>query len=73
MQVLEVFHDAFGKNCQEMFELKTCEKKPQPVSMLNKPPVVVEDVRLQKIDPTLSKRLEETKLSSDKVNSFILN
>lgn len=56
-----------------MFELKTCEKKPQPVSMLNKPPVVVEDVRLQKIDPTLSKRLEETKLTSDKVNTFILN
>lgn len=41
--------------------------------MLNKPPVVVEDVRLQKIDPTLSKRLEETKLTSDKVNTFILN
>ncbi|CAB3220457.1 unnamed protein product [Arctia plantaginis] len=65
-QVLEVFHDAFGKNCQEMFEMKTCEKKPQPISMLSKPPLVVEDVRMQKIDPTLSKRLEETKLTSDK-------
>ncbi|XP_047032818.1 histone-lysine N-methyltransferase SETD1 isoform X1 [Helicoverpa zea] len=64
-QVLDVFHDAFGKKCQEMFENKTVEKKPQLVAppVIPKPPVVVEEVRLPKVDPTLSKRLEETKIA----------
>ncbi|KAH9641472.1 hypothetical protein HF086_006088 [Spodoptera exigua] len=64
-QVLEVFHDAFGKKCQEMFENKTVEKKPQLVAppIITKPPVIVEEVRSTKIDPTLSKRLEEAKIT----------
>ncbi|XP_049879061.1 histone-lysine N-methyltransferase SETD1 isoform X2 [Pectinophora gossypiella] len=61
-QVLEVFHDAFGKRCQELLDDKTLEKKPQPLPTIAKPPLV-EDVRPQKVDPTLSKRLEETKLT----------
>ncbi|XP_041972422.1 histone-lysine N-methyltransferase SETD1 isoform X2 [Aricia agestis] len=57
-QVLEVFHDSFGKKCQEMFEDKTTEKKQTAPK-----PIVLEDARLaNKIDPTLSKRLEDTKL-----------
>ncbi|KAJ8711311.1 hypothetical protein PYW07_008553 [Mythimna separata] len=65
-QVLEVFHDAFGKKCQEMFENKTVEKKPQlvaPPIIAKPPPVIVEEVRPPKVDPTLSKRLEETKIT----------
>lgn len=58
LKVLEVLHDAFGKKCQEMYEDKTMEKKPQPVPMK----VPHDDVRLAKVDPTLSKRLEDTKL-----------
>lgn len=63
--MLEVFHDAFGKKCQEMFENKTVEKKPQLVAppIVTKPPVIVEEVRPTKIDPTLSKRLEEAKIT----------
>ncbi|XP_022831575.1 histone-lysine N-methyltransferase SETD1 isoform X2 [Spodoptera litura] len=64
-QVLEVFHDAFGKKCQEMFENKTVEKKPQLVAppIVTKPPVIIEEVRPTKTDPTLSKRLEEAKIT----------
>lgn len=62
--MLDVFHDPFGKRCQEMFEEKTMEKKMQATVPAVKPPVLVEDVRLQKVDPTptLSKRLEDTKI-----------
>ncbi|XP_048482105.1 histone-lysine N-methyltransferase SETD1 isoform X3 [Plutella xylostella] len=62
-QVLEVFHDAFGKKCQEMFESKTTERKPPPVVppvAKLPPPGVVEDLRGK--DPSLSKRLEDTKI-----------
>ncbi|XP_045454073.1 histone-lysine N-methyltransferase SETD1 [Melitaea cinxia] len=62
-QVLEVFHDPFGKKCQEMFEDKTMERKPPPVTLVPKVPTVVEDVRATKLDPALSKRLEDTKLT----------
>ncbi|XP_053617378.1 histone-lysine N-methyltransferase SETD1 isoform X2 [Plodia interpunctella] len=65
-QVLEVFHDPFGKKCQELFEDKTMERKPLPqVVQVAKPPVV-EDSRIAKVDPALSKRLEETKLVDNK-------
>ncbi|XP_045487005.1 histone-lysine N-methyltransferase SETD1 isoform X1 [Pieris rapae] len=57
-KVLEVLNDAFGRKCQEMYEEKTMEKKPQPVPMK----IPHEDVRLAKVDSTLSKRLEDTKL-----------
>ncbi|KAJ2942804.1 hypothetical protein O0L34_g14992 [Tuta absoluta] len=60
-KVLDVIHDPFGKRCQEMLDEKTLEKKPAPPPVI-KPPVV-EDVRVQKVDPTLSKRLEDTKLT----------
>ncbi|XP_063541575.1 histone-lysine N-methyltransferase SETD1 [Cydia strobilella] len=63
-QVLDVFHDPFGKRCQEMFEDKTMEKKPQPVVPVQPP---LEDARIAKVDPALSKRLEDTKLT-DKVD-----
>ncbi|XP_050353651.1 histone-lysine N-methyltransferase SETD1 isoform X1 [Nymphalis io] len=62
-QVLDVFHDPFGKRCQEMFEDKTMERKPQPVTSATKVPTLVEDVRATKLDPALSKRLEDTKLT----------
>ncbi|CAH0595342.1 unnamed protein product [Chrysodeixis includens] len=62
-QVLDVFHDAFGKKVHEMFENKTVDKKPQPAPTVVKPPVVVEEVRPPKVDPTLSKRLEEAKIT----------
>lgn len=68
--MLEVFHDPFGKRCQEIFEDKTMDKRPQQVTPTVKPPIVVEDVRVPKVDPTLSKRLEETKLV-EKVCLFI--
>ena len=70
--MLEVFHDAFGKKCQEMFENKTVDKKPQlvaPPIITKPPPVIVEEVRPPKVDPTLSKRLEETKIT-EKVSNF---
>ncbi|XP_013144812.1 PREDICTED: histone-lysine N-methyltransferase SETD1-like isoform X2 [Papilio polytes] len=62
-QVLEVFHDPFGKKCQEMFEDKTMDRKAQPVasSTLKPLPLVPEDGRLSKTE-VLSKRLEDTKL-----------
>ncbi|XP_068623377.1 histone-lysine N-methyltransferase SETD1 isoform X2 [Battus philenor] len=59
-QVLDVFHDPFGKKCQEMFEEKTLDKKAQPTSSTTKP--VAEDVRTTKTE-ALSKRLEDTKLT----------
>ncbi|XP_052738940.1 histone-lysine N-methyltransferase SETD1 isoform X2 [Bicyclus anynana] len=62
-QVLELLHDPFGKKCQEMFDDKTMERKPQPAVSTVKAPVLVEDTRATKLDPALSKRLEETKLS----------
>lgn len=65
--MLDVFLDPFGKKCQEMFDDKTMERKPQPVASVIKPPVLVEDSRATKLDPALSKRLEDTKLT-DKVN-----
>ncbi|XP_028035252.1 histone-lysine N-methyltransferase SETD1 isoform X2 [Bombyx mandarina] len=62
-QVLEVFHDAFGKKCQELFENKTMEKKPQLSTIIPKPPIL-EEVRIQKpLDPMLTKRLEDTKIN----------
>lgn len=61
--MLEVFHDAFGKKCQEMFENKTMEKKLYSIPTITKPTIVTEEVRPQKVEPALSKRLEETKIS----------
>jgi hypothetical protein len=46
-----------------MFEDKTMDKKLIPQPPVVKPPVVTEEVRPQKVDPSLSKRLEETKLT----------
>lgn len=66
--MLDVFHDAFGKKVHEMFENKTVDKKPPPVATVVKPLVVAEEVRPPKVDPTLSKRLEETKVT-EKVSS----
>lgn len=45
------------------------ERKPQPVAPVIKQPlpVVVEDTRVPKADPSLSKRLEDTKVT-EKVN-----
>nr|XP_013189562.1 unnamed protein product [Amyelois transitella] len=65
-QVLDVFHDPFGKKCQEMLEDKTMERKPLPQPPPVVKPPIVEDVRIPKVDPTLSKRLEETKLVDSK-------
>ncbi|XP_069357216.1 histone-lysine N-methyltransferase SETD1 isoform X2 [Maniola hyperantus] len=62
-QVLDVFHDPFGKKCHEMFEGRTMERKPQPAPAIVKVPILVEDARPTKLDPALSKRLEETKLT----------
>lgn len=62
VQVLEVFHDPFGKVCQEMYEDKTMERKLHPAPAAVKPPIV-EDVRAPKVDPTLSKRLEDPKIT----------
>lgn len=68
--MLDVFHDPFGKKCQEMFDDKTMERKPQPAMLVPKVPAVLEDVRATKLDPALSKRLEDTKLT-EKVNRKI--
>lgn len=67
--MLEVLNDPFGKKCQELYEEKTTDRKVQapPVAAVPKLTPVLEDNRTQKIDPSLSKRLEETKLT-DKVN-----
>ncbi|XP_013167765.1 PREDICTED: histone-lysine N-methyltransferase SETD1 isoform X1 [Papilio xuthus] len=64
-QVLEVFHDPFGKKCQEMFEDKTMDRKAQPVATSTSKLLIPEDGRLPKTE-VLSKRLEDTKLT-DKV------
>ncbi|CAK1541621.1 unnamed protein product [Leptosia nina] len=61
-KVLEVLHDSFGKKCQEMYEDKTIEKKQHPVVPVKAPH---EDVRISKLDPALSKRLEETKVDKE--------
>lgn len=61
--MLEVFHDPFGKRCQEMFEEKTMERKPQPATSSVKVPGIMDDIRAPKLDPSLSKRLEDTKLT----------
>lgn len=63
VQVLEVVLDPFGKRCQEMYEDKTMERKLHPTMLAIKPPPIVEDVRPPKVDPTLSKRLEDTKIT----------
>lgn len=65
--MLEVFHDPFGKKCQEMFDEKTMERKPQSSSSTVK--LAVEDMRSSKTE--LGKRLEDTKLI-DKVIFFLL-
>lgn len=44
-----------------MFENKTMDKKPQHAPTVAKIPFV-EDIRLQKTDPVLCKRLEDTKI-----------
>ena len=64
-----MFHDSFGKRCQEMFEDKTMERKPQAVASIPKLPGIIEDARAPKLDPSLSKRLEDSKLT-EKVNLF---
>ncbi|VVC93134.1 unnamed protein product, partial [Leptidea sinapis] len=51
-QVLEVYHDAFGKKCHEMYDDKTLDKRLHVV----KPTPHLEDARLAKIDLSLSKR-----------------
>lgn len=72
MQVLEVFLDPFGKLCQEMYEDKTMERKLHLAPAVVKPPIV-EDVRPPKVDPTLSKRLEDTKITEKvRENYFLL-
>lgn len=71
MQVLEVFQDPFGKLCQEMYEDKTMERKLHPTPSAVKPPII-EDVRPPKLEPTLSKRLEDTKITEKVRVSYIL-
>ncbi|CAH2052091.1 unnamed protein product, partial [Iphiclides podalirius] len=66
-QVLDVFHDPFGKKCQEMFEEKTMERKPMSASSTAKSSV--EDIRSSKTE-LLSKRLEDTKLTEKEYSRY---